>query len=257
MRWAREVADLERLQMQVAELATRVDPWLPEAAPTTAVGGVFATTGTGHHWGGVAGEEVWVGAVTLHGREVADAVVLRGRTGAAYRRGYLALVWGPLLEAAVRALDPAPPVVLVNATGFDHPRRGGLALHLGEVLDLPTIGVTDRPLEAPLEEPGARRGDARPLVIDGRVVGHIVRTRPGARPVCVHAGWRTDADAARDLVLAVTGRRSRTAEPLRRARRLARLRRALDEGRVPAHQAELTDPAVIHVIEVPPSSAAI
>jgi deoxyribonuclease V len=178
MRWARDEGELERLQMEMAALAGQVEPWLPEDDSSPAIGGVFATTGTGHHWGGAAGEEVWAGAVMLLGRQSADAVVVRGRTGAAYRRGYLALVWGPLLEVAVRALDPAPPVVLVNATGFDHPRRGGLALHLGAVLDLPTIGVTDRPLEAPLEDPGPRRGDARPLLIDGRVAGAIVRTRP-------------------------------------------------------------------------------
>jgi hypothetical protein len=52
---------------------------------------------------------------------------------------------GPLLEAAVRALPAQPDVLLVDATGRDHPRRGGLALHLGAALDLPTVGVTHRP----------------------------------------------------------------------------------------------------------------
>ena len=49
---------------------------------------------------------------------------------------------GPLLEAAVRALEVEPDLLLVNATDRDHPRRAGLALHLGALLDLPTVGVT-------------------------------------------------------------------------------------------------------------------
>jgi deoxyribonuclease V len=147
-----------------------------------------------------------------------------GTTGAPYLPGLLALRMGPPLSAAVRALPLRPDVLLVDATGRDHPRRAGLALHLGAVLDLPTVGVTHRPLLATGPDPGERRGAASPLLLDGQAVGYWLRTRTGRRPVAVHAGWRTDPDTAREIVLAVA--RHRTPAPLREARRLARRARA-------------------------------
>ena len=114
---------------------------------------------------------------------------------------------------------------MVNATGRDHPRRAGLALHLGAMLELPTVGVTTRPLLAQGAWPVDERAATAPLQLDGEVVGYWVRTRQGARPVAVHAAWQTDAQAAVQVVLAAT-RRARTPEPLRRARTLARTRRA-------------------------------
>ncbi|HEX9376922.1 MAG TPA: endonuclease V [Actinomycetota bacterium] len=74
---------------------------------------------------------------------------------------------GPLLESALRALKAVPDVVLVNATGRDHPRRAGLALHLGAALDLPTVGVTERPLMATAGEPGPDPGAASPGPLPG------------------------------------------------------------------------------------------
>ena len=122
-------------------------------------------------------------------------------------------------------LEVRPDVLVVNATGRDHPRRAGLAIQLGAELDLPTIGVTDRPLLASGEEPGARRGDASELRIGAEIVGCRLRTRQGARPLCVHPGWRTDLATAKDVVLLLCSR-CRTPEPLRQARRLARSARA-------------------------------
>jgi len=148
--------------------------------------------------------------------------------GAPYEAGLLALREGPLLEAAVRGLEERPKALLVNATGRDHPRRAGLGLHLGAVLDLPTAGVTHRPLLVagawPPDEPGA----TSPLVLDGELVGYWLRTRARTRPLAVHAGWRTDPDTALALVISASAGR-RTPEPIRLARRAARRARALAE----------------------------
>ena len=132
---------------------------------------------------------------------------------------------GPLLQAALRALPEDPDVVMVDATARDHPRGAGLALHLGAILDLPSIGVTDRPLLAEAIPVPDRRGETSPLRLGGLEVGQRLCTRPGARPVCVHPGWRIDAETTVRIVLATT-RRARTPEPLRRARRAAREARA-------------------------------
>ncbi len=175
--------------------------------------------------GGAAGpEDAWA-AAALWTPPSATVVVVQGRVEVPYEPGLLALREGPLLEAAVRLLSRLPDVLLVNATGRDHPRRAGLALHLGALLDVPTVGVTDRPLVARSEPPPDRRGARSPLLLEGEVVGYVVRTRPGTHPVCAHAAWRTDPDTAAEVVAALSPRH-RTPEPLRLARAAARAARA-------------------------------
>ena len=111
-----------------------------------------------------------------------------------------------MLAVAVVGLSVVPDVLLVDATGLDHPRRAGLALHLGAVLGVPTVGVTHRPLLADGERPLPVRGAVSPLSLGDRIVGCWVCTRSGTRPVVAHAGCRTDADvAASVVVLALTG----------------------------------------------------
>ena len=223
MIWPASQPELSRLQATLA--ATSPDPWHP---PTDklAIGGVFVCFGRGGSGPGEAGDAGWVGAaVVQEGRIIAKASVT-GAAGGAYRSGYLALREGLLLEKGVRALGAAPDVLLVNATGRDHPRRAGLALHLGAALEVPTIGVTHKALAAQGGWPPADDREATaPLVLDEELVGYWVRTRGGCRPLAAHAAWRTSPDTARTVILAAAGS-SRTPEPLREARRLARTARS-------------------------------
>jgi deoxyribonuclease V len=209
--WPRTREELIEEQEWLATLDPA--PWLVE--PGARIGGVFVCFARGKSGPGQAGDKAWAAANL--GRET---VVVEGRAGAPYEPGLLALREGALLEAAVRALSQRPDVLLVDATGRDHPRRAGLALQLGAVLDLPTVGVTHRPLTAEGDWPPNERGARSPLVLDGELVGHWLRTRPGTRPLAVHAAWRTGPDVAAEVVLATS--RARTPEPLRRARRRAR-----------------------------------
>ena len=145
---------------------------------------------------------------------------------APYLPGLLALRLGPLMVEAVRSLRDVPDVLLLDATARDHPRRAGLALHLGAELDIPTIGVTHRPLIASGEWPDDDPGAASPLRIGEESVGCWLRTQPGVRPLAVHPGWRIDLPTAVDVIMSMTSQR-RTPEPLRRARQLARRTRDL------------------------------
>ena len=154
---------------------------------------------------------------------IRNASVLGGApTDLLLRDGVVAAV-GTGLDAD----DPGGTEV-VDATGLDHPRRAGLALQLGAELDLPTVGVTHRPLRAEGEWPPDVRGAVGPVRIDGEVVASWVRTRAGARPLVVHPGWRTELETAVEVVLGSS--RRRTPEPLRLARQAARAARSLDEG---------------------------
>jgi deoxyribonuclease V len=190
-----------------------------------AVGACFLCFERGLSGPGRKGEPGWAGAAVVQGNRVIATATTTGTAGAAYEPGLLALREGPLLEAAVRALPQRPEVLLVDATGRDHPRRAGLALHLGAVLDVATVGVTHRPLLATGAWPLDDRGATSPLTLDGTVVGCWLRTRRGTRPLAVHAAWRTDEVTAAQIVTeALTT--TRTPEPLRVARRLARTARA-------------------------------
>ena len=93
-------------------------------------------------------------------------------------------------------LKRPPDVLLMDATGLDHPRGAGLAVHLGAVTGVPSVGVTHRPLVAVGTLPATWRGATSPAELHGRTVGRWTCTKPGARPVLAHVGWRTDADTA-------------------------------------------------------------
>lgn len=214
---------LEREQVGLAR--AEPPPWRPERPPR-AVAACFVCFPRGESGRGAAGDPCWAGAALLRDGRLAAAVALDGRAGAPYEPGLLALRELPLLEAAVRRLPAAAEVLLVNATSRDHPRGAGLALHLGAVLDLPTVGVTHRPLIAEGAWPDDEaRAATSPLRLGGQVVAAWLRTRARSRPLAVHPGWRVDLETAIAVVLAGAVR-ARTPEPLRQARRTARLARA-------------------------------
>ena len=214
----------ELIAAQHALAATNPEPWIPPDGPI-AVGACVVVFPRGQTGAGARGDPAWAAAAVLRLRDVLAEATVAGEAAGPYEPGLLALREGPCLEAAVRSLVVAPDVLLVDATGADHPRRAGLALQLGAILGLPTIGVTHRPLLAHGDWPDDVRGAHSWLFLDSRRVGAWVRTRAGARPVAVHAGWRTTVELAINVVLSCA-LPHRTPEPFRHARRLARVARA-------------------------------
>jgi deoxyribonuclease V len=214
--WPDTAEDLVAFQEALA--AQRTGTWEPPEHPCVA--GCFVCFPSDDPGPGGAGDTAWAAAATKH--ETATAV---GATRGEYRPGLLALRAGPVLAEAVRKLETRPDVLIVDATGRDHPRRAGLAVHLGQHLDMPTIGVTHRTLVAHGEWPAAERGAHEPITLDGETVGAWLRIQPRARPIAVHAGWCTDVETAVHVLMSIASR-VRTPEPLRAARRAARLARA-------------------------------
>jgi deoxyribonuclease V len=221
--WPATADELIATQQALAA-AVRPPPWHPPPDPIVA--GCFACFPRGASGAGAAGDPVWAAAAEYRGRHFIGRASARGTASGRYQPGLLALRVGPVLEAAVRALPETADVLIVDATGYDHPRRAGLAVHLGAVLGVPTVGVTHRALLASGDWPPDELSAVSPLLLDGEVVGYWLRTRTGRRPVAIHAGWRTDAATAVRVVLSVA--RHRTPAPLREARRMARVARASD-----------------------------
>lgn len=149
--------------------------------------------------------------------------VARRATGFPYVPGLLAFRELPAVAAALEALSTAPDLLFCDGHGSAHPRRFGIACHLGLLADRPAIGVGKTRLVGEADEPGRERGARVPLADAGEVVGMVLRTRSAVRPVFVSPGHRVHLDTAVELVLAAAPR-YRLPEPIRAADRLASAR---------------------------------
>ncbi len=138
-----------------------------------------------------------------------------------YVAGLLAFRELPLILAAIESLSQLPDVWLVDGHGIAHPRRMGLASHLGVLLDRPTIGCAQSLLIGRAAEPPQRAGAWTPLTHQGETVGGLLRTRAGARPIVVSPGHRVDLSQALSIVQRCCDGQ-RIPKPLREAGRLVR-----------------------------------
>lgn len=141
-----------------------------------------------------------------------------------YVPGLLSFREIPAILAAWRHLREEPDLVLCDAQGIAHPRGIGLASHLGLLLGKPSIGCAKSRLVGEHGEVGPLRGDRVPLLLDGRTVGVVLRTRAGVRPLFVSPGHLIGIEAAVRFVLACC-RGFRLPEPTRQADRTVALAR--------------------------------
>lgn len=141
----------------------------------------------------VVAAAVVLDAGTLDVVEEATAV---GRISFPYVPGLLAFRELPTVLAVLDALDTGPGLVVCDGYGVAHPRRFGLASHLGVLTGLPTIGVAKNPFTFTHEAPDARRGSCSPLLDGDEEVGRALRTQAGVKPVFVSTGHRVDLDTA-------------------------------------------------------------
>lgn len=154
-----------------------------------------------------------------HLRVVAWSVA-RAPVSFPYIPGLLAYREIPVALEALRDLCVAPDVLICDGQGIAHPRRMGIATHLGILLDHPTVGCAKSRLWGTHEPVGEARGKWQPLDDHGEIIGAAVRTRKGVKPVYVSPGHRADLDSAIRLVLACAPR-YRLPEPTRLAHLLA------------------------------------
>lgn len=152
---------------------------------------------------------------------VLEEVVGHGVATFPYAPGLLAFREVPLLLDLLGVLRTGVDLLLCDGQGLAHPRRCGLACHLGVLADRSTIGCAKNHFVGEHAEPGPQRGDRADLVDGTDVVGQVLRTQDGVRPVYVSPGHRIGVAQATDLVLALTST-YRLPDPVRRADHLSR-----------------------------------
>ena len=148
--------------------------------------------------------------------EVGRAV---GQATFPYIPGLLTFREGPILLRAFRKLKHKPDLVLFDGQGVAHPRGLGLAAHMGLTIDLPSIGCAKSRLCGEHDEPSRNVDDWTRLTLNGRLIGRVVRTRKGVKPLFVSVGHRISLPNAVAWVLRTT-RGFRLPEPTRQAHRI-------------------------------------
>lgn len=160
--------------------------------------------------------------VVLHYPEltVAEVKVARGRLDFPYIPGLLSFREIPLLLTACAGLETTPDLIMVDGQGILHPRRLGLASHLGLLLDTPTIGCAKSLLCGRGETPDEAAGNYREVTDGDEVIGAALRTRSRVKPIYVSTGHRISLESAVDWVLKCC-RGYRLPEPTRLAHQAA------------------------------------
>ncbi|MCU0804231.1 MAG: deoxyribonuclease V [Burkholderiales bacterium] len=161
-----------------------------------------------------------VAVLVLPSLELVDCALARRPVSFPYVPGLLSFREIPAVLDALARLRVRPDILLCDGQGIAHPRRCGLASHLGLVTGLPAIGVGKSRLLGEHREPGARRGSRARLVDRGETVGTVLRTRAGVKPLYVSVGHRVSLETAVRIVLACA-RGYRLPETTRWAHRLA------------------------------------
>ena len=142
--------------------------------------------------------------MTFPGLEVVEKTCTVQEIPFPYIPGLLSFREGPAILDAFRSLITVPDLILLNGHGYAHPKRVGIASHVGLVLDVPSIGVAQRLLTGSVALPGAPRGSTEPVLDKSEIIGMAVRTVKGAKPVFISAGHKVDLAQAVDIALKTT-----------------------------------------------------
>lgn len=198
-----------------SQLAARVETRDRLPTPITTVAGVDV----GFEQGGAITRAA-AALLAFPSLELLEWAVARRPTEFPYVPGLLSFREIPAILDALERLTRPPDILLCDGQGRAHPRRFGIACHLGVLLDRPALGVGKTRLVGRHDEPGGERGDWRPLLDRGEEIGAVLRTRAGVQPLYISIGHRLCLETAIHITLACTPR-WRLPETTRAAHRLA------------------------------------
>ncbi|MFD1321607.1 endonuclease V [Micromonospora sonneratiae] len=209
----RTIAEAEAVQDRLRPLVDLVGPGPAEPRTVAGLDVAYAEDGVR-----LAAAVVVLDTRTL---TVVDSAVAVGRVAFDYVPGLFAFRELPTLLDALDRITTIPDVLVCDGHGIAHPRRFGLACHLGVLTGRPAIGVGKTPLVGSWEPPARQRGAWTPLIDGTETVGRVVRTRDGVKPVFVSVGHGMALDNACSLVLTLSPQ-YRLPETTRQADRLCR-----------------------------------
>ena len=132
--------------------------------------------------------------------ELVETAIARIPTAFPYVPGYLSFREIPAILAALPKINHIPNLIMCDGQGLAHPRRFGLACHLGVLLDLPTIGVAKSRLVGEHEEVPLEKGNWKPLIDKNETIGAVLRSRTKVKPVYVSIGHKISLPTAIDYV---------------------------------------------------------
>jgi deoxyribonuclease V len=163
-------------------------------------------------------DAIWAGFVVLRlpDFEVLETAGVRTRMTFPYVPGLLSFRETPALVEAWERVTVRPDVVALDGQGIAHPRRFGIACHVGLLFGVPTVGLGKSRLVGAYDEPGERAGSTSPLVDRGEEIGAVVRTKDRTNPIFVSPGHLADTPTSVDLALRCVTR-YRIPEPTRLA----------------------------------------
>ena len=207
--WDMSPQDARRLQMKLAAHVIRKN----RLGTIKTVAGIDV---------GIKGDMACAAVVVLNfpGLDIAAQSTATRRVTCPYIPGLLSFREGPVILDALDRLDRKPDLLIFDGQGIAHPRRLGIASHIGLLSDLPSIGCAKSRLCGQYQEPGVERGSHVLLMDHGETIGAIVRTRTGVKPVFVSIGHRVDLKTSIDVVLGCC-KGYRLPETTRQAHRLA------------------------------------
>ena len=172
--------------------------------------------------------------LSLPGFELVEAARVAAETDFPYVPGLLSFREAPAAVEALERLSVVPDLIVCDGQGRAHPRRLGLASHIGLWAERPTIGLAKSRLTGSHVEPARTRGSSVRLVdpASGELIGRVLRTRTGVKPLYVSVGHLITLPEAEELALMLAPK-FRLAEPIRRAHALVNELRRAAEGAPP------------------------
>lgn len=136
--------------------------------------------------------------------QVIETSLAHRPTNFPYIPGFLSFREIPAVLDALEKIKTIPDIILCDGQGIAHPRRLGIASHLGLIIDMPTVGVAKSLLVGKHEELSETKGSKQPLIYKGETIGAVVRTRTGVKPLYISSGHRVSLPTAIDYVLRCT-----------------------------------------------------
>lgn len=133
-----------------------------------------------------------------------ESAIARRPTSFPYIPGFLSFREIPAVLNALEKISITPDIILCDGQGIAHPRRFGIACHLGIIVDIPTIGVAKSILIGKHQQVPEEKGNWQPLINRGETIGAVLRTRTSTKPLYISSGHRISLTTAIDYVLRCT-----------------------------------------------------